>query len=344
MKHRYGLAILGLLLIVDSAAAQQWAVKMFEKTSHDFGTVARGAKVEYDFVIENIYEEDVQIESVRSSCGCTVPQIVQKSLKTWERSAIKATVDTRGFLGRKDATLTVVLSKPFPAEVQLHVYVFIRGDVVVQPGVVKFGNVAEGVAARQTVQVSYAGRNDWRINEVESANPHVSAQAVETERRVGSVKYDVVVTLNASAPAGYIQDHLVLVTNDFTASATRVPVPVEGIVGSAITVRPSPLMLVVEAGQPITRQLVVQGRQPFRILAAQSSDPRLKLAVPTAAKTLHLLPVTFSAGSVPGSADATIHIETDLTSGKTLDVPVQVRIMSPHAPPTSGSGPGVAEY
>ena len=44
---------------------QDWAKAMFDHTSHDFGVVARGAKVEHRFVIENIYEEDAHIQSVR---------------------------------------------------------------------------------------------------------------------------------------------------------------------------------------------------------------------------------------------------------------------------------------
>ena len=40
---------------------------MFDQTSHDFGVVARGAKVEYRFVVTNPYNEDLEIELVRSS-------------------------------------------------------------------------------------------------------------------------------------------------------------------------------------------------------------------------------------------------------------------------------------
>jgi len=57
--------------------AQDWAKKMFKVTKHDFGTVARGAKSEFRFEFENIYEEDLHIAGVRSSCGCTSPVIAQ---------------------------------------------------------------------------------------------------------------------------------------------------------------------------------------------------------------------------------------------------------------------------
>ena len=54
---------------------------MFDHTSHDFGVVARGAKVEYRFVVKNPYNEDMQIESVRPSCGCSAAEATKQHLK-----------------------------------------------------------------------------------------------------------------------------------------------------------------------------------------------------------------------------------------------------------------------
>lgn len=312
---------------------------MFAVTSHDFGVVARGAKAEFDFVLQNIYEEDVHIASVRSSCGCTQPKILKDSLKTWEKSAIRAVIDTRSFLGRKDATLTVTIDRPFPAEVQLHVYVFIRGDVVVQPGVINFGTVDAGSGAVQKARISYAGRPDWQVLRVESANPHVSAEVVETERSPAGIKYDLIAKLNPEAPVGYIQDHLVLVTNDYAASTARVPVLIEGIVGSAISARPSVLMMATESGVPVTRQIVVQGRQPFRIVGVECDDARLRANPPTESKSLHIVGVTFAGSTTTGIINARLRVRTDVGQGTVLDVPVQVTISAPHVG-GDGASPG----
>ena len=68
------------------ASAQQWAYKMFgETTSHDFGTVARAAKSDYVFEMQNIYKETIHISGVRASCGCATPRIVKPTLETWEK-------------------------------------------------------------------------------------------------------------------------------------------------------------------------------------------------------------------------------------------------------------------
>ena len=140
-----------LLLLILTAAVPalggDWARKMFEETSHDFGYVARGAKAEFEFVLSNIYLEDVHIAGVRSSCSCTTPRIKQAQLKTYEKGAIIAAFNTRSFLGRKSATVTVTFDKPLYAEVQLHVSGHIRSDVVLSPGSVQLGSVDQGTPA-----------------------------------------------------------------------------------------------------------------------------------------------------------------------------------------------------
>ena len=88
MNVRASLICLAVVLLASAAPAQEWARKMFENTSHDFGTVARGAKVEHAFTVENIYEEDAEISEIRSTCGCTNTKISQRQLKTWEKARI----------------------------------------------------------------------------------------------------------------------------------------------------------------------------------------------------------------------------------------------------------------
>ena len=326
-------ALLLMLSAGSSALGQEWdwAKKMFDHTSHDFGVVARGQKVEHTFTVENMYEEDMLISDVRTTCGCTATKISKRALKTWEKAEIVAVVDTRGFYGRKDATLTVVFGGQFPAEVRLHAHVYIRSDIVVQPGSVQFDSVAAGTSAVRKVTVSYAGRSDWEIREVENRNPHLEAQIVKAPQSpVGQVTYSLVVKLKPGAPAGYIRDYLILVTNDRRPQYSRVPLAVEGVVVPAISVRPSPLLLgVVSTGQKVTRQLVAQGKKPFRIVKVECSDKRLTCPVPKTEKTLHVLPVTFTAGTAAGKLTAKIQIHTTLSPDKPLEVPVNVRVIEP---------------
>lgn len=125
----------------DAVSAQEWATKMFSTTSHNFGTVAKGSKTEYRFVFRNIYKEPLHVVGVRTSCGCTSPEVTVRDLKTHETGEVVAKFNTRTFLGQHGATLTVTFDKPYYAEVQLRVAGNIRGDVTFEPPFVDLGNV-----------------------------------------------------------------------------------------------------------------------------------------------------------------------------------------------------------
>lgn len=286
---------------------------MFTTFEHDFGSVARGAKAEFAFPIRNIYIEDVHIANVRASCGCTKVRIQKPDLKTYETGAIIASINTQSFQGKKGATITVTIDKPFYAEVQLHSKVYIRSDVVLNPGSVKFDSVDQGTPADQEVTINYVGRSDWRILGVESANPHITAEAVELSRGAGRVVYQLKTQLDKETPAGYLHDHLVLQTNDY--NRPQVPVLVEGRVLAGVTVSPSVLFMgVVEPGKTVTKQLVVRSKRPFRILAIECEDESFEFDTSGAdePKALHLIPVTFLAGDDLGKITKKIRIETDL--------------------------------
>src|SRR5690349_14349536 len=94
-------------LLANSCFAEPWVTKMFSETKHDFGTVARGSDTVYKFAAKNIYKQDIELLSVRSSCGCTSPTIDKKVLKTGEVGYVTAKFNTRTFTGIHGATLTV---------------------------------------------------------------------------------------------------------------------------------------------------------------------------------------------------------------------------------------------
>jgi hypothetical protein len=312
MLRMPALTVLIAALVVSPCLGQEWARKMFKETDHDFGTVAKGAKTEHRFVFENIYLEDVHIANVYASCSCTSVRIENPALKTYEQGAIVAHFNTDSFLGQRGATITVVIDQPFPARVELQDRGYIRSDVVVDPGSVQIGSIDQGVGADQSVAVSYAGSNNWKIVGVNSSNPHVTAKVVETGRNFGQVSYALKVHIDKNAPAGYLDDHLMLVTND--ASGSQIPVEIEGRVLPGIMVSPTALFMgVVQPGQKVTKQLVVKGKKPFRILSIACDDKSFKFDTSklSAAKELHLVPVTFLAGADAGKIVKTIKIKTD---------------------------------
>ena len=319
-------SLLGLSLsfvLLSAASAQQWAEKMFQgPLHHEFGTVARASKVEHRFTLKNLYKETVHISGVSTSCGCTTPSITKATLKTHETSEIVATFNTSSFTGSRAATLTVTFDKPYYAEVQLRVKGTIRTDVVFSPPSVQFGEVQVGSASKQTIKVAYAGRGDWKIVDVRSANPHLEVELTPTRRAGGRVDYQIVVHLKDDAPIGSLRDQLVLITND--RNVPRIPLYVEGSVSAAVMISPSPLYLgSLTPGKSVTKQLIVQSKTPFKITSVDCQDKRFAFKLPETSKTLHVVPVTFTADESLGEVVRNICFHTD--RGKTVAPKVEVR-------------------
>ncbi|MHB8972560.1 MAG: DUF1573 domain-containing protein [Pirellulaceae bacterium] len=338
----YRLLIVGALVIASltpAASAQSWARKMFKTTEHDFGTVAKGAKSEYDFEFQNIFEEDLHIVGVRSSCGCTEPHVTVQSLKTWDKSAIRAVFNTRSFIGSRSATLTVIIDKPYYAEVQLSVRGYIRSDVLFTPGSVAFGEIEQGLAAERTVSVSYTGRSDWAIVDVRSANSSFEVELLDGERNFGRVTYKMLVRLKVDAPPGYLQDQLTIVTNDSYNGSLELPV--EGRIVSPLTVSPASLFLgVLKPGDTVQKKLFVKGTKPFKILSIECEGDCFKFQTSDKSTAAHMVPLTFTAGNTPGKLSQKIEIKTDLGAGATTTCLASATITEPSKSENAASDAG----
>jgi hypothetical protein len=312
---RNGAFLTVVLLLTSSASlsAQDWARSMFTVYSHDFGSVAKNAKAEYEFVFTNKFLEDVHIVSATPSCGCTRVSIKNPLVKTYQEGAIVAAINSDSFLGQRGATITVVIDQPYYATVQLQVAAFVRSDIVLTPENVQLGAINQGAAAEKSVAIYFTSSSGWRILDVKDNNPYLHADVRQTGQGENSVSYELRVRLDKNAPAGYVRDHLMLVTND--SANTQIPVLVEGRVLSKITVSPSSLFLgILKPGEKATRQIVVQGGTPFRIVSVRTDGQSFKLSASndSEARAVHMIPVTIEASRTAGQVAQTIHIKTDL--------------------------------
>jgi len=53
-----------------------------KETQHDFGKIQQGRPVTYEFGLTNIGKEDLVLENVQASCGCTTP--------VWKKDPVSA--------------------------------------------------------------------------------------------------------------------------------------------------------------------------------------------------------------------------------------------------------------
>lgn len=63
----------------------EYPVMTFDKTEHDFGTLAQGTNVEHLFTFTNTGTAPLVISEAKGSCGCTVPQFTKDPIQPGQK-------------------------------------------------------------------------------------------------------------------------------------------------------------------------------------------------------------------------------------------------------------------
>jgi hypothetical protein len=303
-----------LLAAASPARGQGWAEKMFKDgTSHDFGTVPRGAQLFHRFTLTNIYAVRMEVTGIASGCGCVTVTASKRVLEPRETATLDVSMDARRFTGTKAVTIRVSVGPEFTSTAELKVTANSRADVVFNPGEVGFGTIVTGQTPTQTIDVEYAGPLAWQVTEVVAKDLPFDVAAKEMYRRPGQVGYQFKVTLKADAPLGSLKEYFHFKTND--PAGPLVPVLVEATVQTAVTVSPANLALgTLKGGDAVEKKAVLRGNRSFKVLAVEGlgEGVGLKTELPTkAAAEVHTL--IFRCEGLPaGTFKRELKIKTDL--------------------------------
>ena len=295
----------------ETETSQNWAARLFEKTSHDFGDVARGSNASYRFKLKNIYRDPVHILDVRTTCGCTAGKPSKETLKSLEEGFIEVTMDTKKFMRQKNSNLIVIFDAPLRGEVTLPIAAYIRTDVVLKPGGAAFGAIPNGEQKQRKIAVSYAGRDDWTIRGVRTRSKFITATVNETSRSAGRAEYELLVTLKKDAPVGNLREQIFLETDD--QNSPSVPVLVEATVEPDIVVTPQAIPLgSLRAGQMKTFNVIVRGRDAFIVdrVESDAAESAFQIRLPKKQAKLHILYLRVKAPERTGKLEEefSIHI------------------------------------
>lgn len=316
-------SVLSIFLLFNSVTDAQsqelnWAEKMFSELNVDFGVVARGSDTRHNLIIENLYEEDVSIVNVGTTCGCTAAKPDRKLLKTHEKATIEIEMDTRKFMHRKDSNVDVTLefhgAKGTASKtIRVPITAYIRSDVVLTPGNVDFGAVDFGQPVERKISVEYAGRENWTIKGIRNGNSKLDAQVIETGRENGRVSYQLTVQLDGSAGIGTFQDKIYLLTDD--ANSPEVPVLVTGRISPDIEIVPGKLMLgSLASGEVKQFTVVIRGRKPFSIdkIVCDSHPDCFEVSVMSdAPKAVHVVPFRLTTPAETGEFNETFTVSVE---------------------------------
>ncbi len=83
-----------------------------ETTTYDFGSIPQNEKVSTKFLFTNTGKSELNIRSVKTNCGCTVPQLEKESLSPGETGTIEVIFDPKGRRGTQQKLITVFSNDP----------------------------------------------------------------------------------------------------------------------------------------------------------------------------------------------------------------------------------------
>ncbi|MDB4205409.1 DUF1573 domain-containing protein [Polaribacter sp.] len=96
-----------LLLVLFATLSINSQEFKFEQETIDYGKIIKGSEGERTFVFTNIGDAPLIIQSIKSSCGCTVPKKPENPIMPGEKGEIKVSYDTKRVGGfSKSITIT----------------------------------------------------------------------------------------------------------------------------------------------------------------------------------------------------------------------------------------------
>ena len=98
---------------------------IFDAYEHDFGRIEEGEKVGCIFTFKNEGDRPLVINSVVTSCGCTVPKYSTKPMAPGEDGTLEVEFNSSGYNGLQTKTITVRSNASKPV-----VLLTIKGEVI----------------------------------------------------------------------------------------------------------------------------------------------------------------------------------------------------------------------
>ena len=97
-----------------------------EPASFDFGAALPGKTLNKEFLIRNFGGSDLVIESVSTTCGCTVGQLDTRTLKPGMAVPLRVSLETRTYSGALQRAVLIRSNDPTKALLEVRVLALVQ--------------------------------------------------------------------------------------------------------------------------------------------------------------------------------------------------------------------------
>ena len=103
------IGVAGSFAIAQNSSKKHGPIVTWASTTHDFGDITQGDKVEHTFEFTNTGTEPLVITNVEVTCGCTVPKgWTRDPIMPGSKSEIVIAFNSSGKYGRQNKVVTVI--------------------------------------------------------------------------------------------------------------------------------------------------------------------------------------------------------------------------------------------
>src|SRR5262249_2037118 len=150
----------------DAAADEKAPRLTIVEPVKEYGEVAKGAMLDWAFVIKNTGTADLQVIAARPGCGCTVADF-DKVVKPGQTGKVTAHVDTTNFTGPIAKTVTLETNDPSVPSSPLTIHAIVKPYDEANPaGFVRFMQL-QGDVNPQSVTLYSEEDEPFEVKEVQ---------------------------------------------------------------------------------------------------------------------------------------------------------------------------------
>ncbi|MBI3757201.1 MAG: DUF1573 domain-containing protein [Deltaproteobacteria bacterium] len=295
----------------------------FPEPVFDFGKVEQGEQVSHTFHFTNQGGQELRIESVKTSCGCTAAVTSFDVIPPGQEGAISATFDTSRYAGEKTKSISVYSNDPTQPVTTLTLQGEILVEIEVDPPQLYLGRVRRGEETVRSVDIFYDANKPIAITKIENSSSVVIIQADDFEKE-GRKGKKLIVTLKKDAPLGRVNDEIKVITTSEKRPSVEIPV-FGSIEGDLVVAPPQVSFGVVRRGDGKAQEVSIKNRakKPIHVVKVESSNADI-IAELVAIKDGEEYKLTLSAKneSKPGRIQGDVQVFTDHPTEKVLTIPL----------------------
>lgn len=341
MSKRLFVLTLAVLMLAASVAIADEPVKGPRLTLvdplKDFGTVAKGDKLEWVFQVKNTGTTDLEIIAAKPTCGCTVADF-DKIIKPGATGKVSAHVDTAAFAGPINKAVTLETNDPTAPTAQVTITAVVKPFVEAYPaGFVRY-NMLQGSAEKQVVTLYSEETEPFQITKVESPQDWIKVEYKKNEGldlipnigREGQNQYKVEVTVGGpEAKIGPLAEKIRILTN--SKHQPEYLISVSGVIRPSIRVEPTALNFgeVAPSDVAATRTIMLRTNdlktpETFQVVKAESNVQGVLVSLsPTSNKGEYQVTVQVDKEAKSGAIDGTVTIQTNDKIHPVVTIPVK---------------------